>query len=810
MSAALRFLLGLALGLCAGFVHAQNNAQFISQSVPATMTPGQTYAVSITMRNTGGTTWTAATDYKLGSENPPNNGTWGLGRVLLTGPVAPGQDAVFSFNVTAPATAGLYNFQWKMLRELVEWFGPLTPNVVVAVGNVDYAQFISQSVPGSMTASQSYAVSVTMKNAGGTTWNPGEYYLRSQNPPDNNNWGLTRVELASAVAPGANATFSFNVSSPINGNVNFRWQMARATTSFGELTPNVAVGVSGTNAAQFISQSVPASMAAGQNYPVTITMRNSGTNTWALAHGHGIGSQNPQDNTTWGTNRIYIAGSAAPGQDAIFSFNVRAPSTAGTYNFQWRMIRELIEWFGPQTPNLAIPVSLPNAAFVSQSVPSPMVQGVSSPVSVTLQNTGSHAWVPGQYYLRSQNPQDNTFWGTSRAELASAVPPGQNGTFSFNVTPAATGTHNFQWRMANPGMSFGATTPNLAVTVHPANAAAFVSQVVPSSLAPGQTQLVRVTMQNTSNVTWTTAAGYQLGSQNPQDNTAWGPSRVALPHDVPPGQSVAFVFPVTAPATAGSHNFQWKMLHDGVGWFGSSSANVAVDVQAQGSVVHYIHVDHLNTPRLVANSSGTPVWKWEQQEPFGLNAPDENPSSLGAFEFPLRFPGQYADKETNLYYNYFRDYDSTIGRYIESDPIGLAGGLNTYTYVTANPIVLIDPFGLDTPDPDPNGVVPLPKGQKWTPAPPNAMQPPLTFYGPKQKSGMQAMCVFVPPGGPSNSIGYWKFQPAGTAGWQQRYAAGPPYGSYAAGTPITPQQAHPGGVNKILKNVKGAVRGSND
>ena len=59
--------------------------------------------------------------------------------------------------------------------------------------------------------------------------------------------------------------------------------------------------------------------------------------------------------------------------------------------------------------------------------------------------------------------------------------------------------------------------------------------------------------------------------------------------------------------------------------------------------------DHLNTPRLVTNDLQQAVWRWDQQEPFGVNAPDENPSSLGVFEFPLRFPGQYADKETNLY-----------------------------------------------------------------------------------------------------------------------------------------------------------------
>jgi uncharacterized protein RhaS with RHS repeats len=68
----------------------------------------------------------------------------------------------------------------------------------------------------------------------------------------------------------------------------------------------------------------------------------------------------------------------------------------------------------------------------------------------------------------------------------------------------------------------------------------------------------------------------------------------------------------------------------------------------------FLNVDHLDTPRLVANDLQQGVWRWDQQEPFGVNVPDENPSNLGTFEFPLRFPGQYADKETNLYYNYFR------------------------------------------------------------------------------------------------------------------------------------------------------------
>jgi RHS repeat-associated protein len=111
--------------------------------------------------------------------------------------------------------------------------------------------------------------------------------------------------------------------------------------------------------------------------------------------------------------------------------------------------------------------------------------------------------------------------------------------------------------------------------------------------------------------------------------------------------------------------------------------------------LNYVQADHLNTPRLVANSTSTAVWKWDQQEPFGVNTPNENPSSLGAFEFSLRFPGQYADKETNLVYNMARDYDSAIGAYKESDPIGLRGGVNTYSHVNGNPISYTDPLGLD-------------------------------------------------------------------------------------------------------------------
>ena len=105
----------------------------------------------------------------------------------------------------------------------------------------------------------------------------------------------------------------------------------------------------------------------------------------------------------------------------------------------------------------------------------------------------------------------------------------------------------------------------------------------------------------------------------------------------------------------------------------------------------------MNTPRNATNSGQQVVWHW-QGSAFGLSPADEDPYGDGINTIVnLRFPGQYYDAESGLHYNWNRYYDTRTGRYITSDPIGIQGGLNTYGYGEANPVVNTDRYGLAVP-----------------------------------------------------------------------------------------------------------------
>lgn len=134
-------------------------------------------------------------------------------------------------------------------------------------------------------------------------------------------------------------------------------------------------------------------------------------------------------------------------------------------------------------------------------------------------------------------------------------------------------------------------------------------------------------------------------------------------------------------------------------WLGDLPVGLLANM-ATGQILHYIEADALGTPRVVVDptrgTSGAVVWRWDLTgEAFGTTAPTQDPDGdATAFVFDMRFPGQRYDSVSGMNYNYFRDYDPGTGRYTQSDPIGLKGGISTYGYVGGNPMARIDALGL--------------------------------------------------------------------------------------------------------------------
>jgi len=281
-----------------------------------------------------------------------------------------------------------------------------------------------------------------------------------------------------------------------------------------------------------------------------------------------IGNFNQGQNFYIGRSNATMAGTISDPSNLFLRTNDNVPGNgSGMFNCQVQVWRKLAD---------------AEADFVSQSFPATMLQGETKTVSITMKNTGTSTWNAANGYAIGPEP-DGVLFGVSHRSVTGDVPPGASATFTFDITAPAAGTYNLKWRMLQEGLQrFGDVTDNVSITVlSPTNQAQFISQSVPGSMYTFEPYSVSVTMKNIGNTTWQAGTLFALGSQNPQDNTRWGMSRVPLPNPVAPGAQVTFSFIVNAPATPGKYNFQWRMVQDNVGWFGDLTPNVQVSVKNQ-------------------------------------------------------------------------------------------------------------------------------------------------------------------------------------------------------------------------------------
>ncbi len=568
------------------------NAQMVSNTIPSTMAAGQSQSASITVKNTGTTAWTSGTGFGLGTVGNGDANTFlGTNRVYIPSgtTVVPGGSHTFTFTMTSPSTAGTYNPQFRMLQENVRWFGDTLSTSVQVTTSSYNAQMVSNTIPSTMAAGQSQSASITVKNTGTTAWTSGTGFgLGTVGNGDANTFlGTNRVYIPSGttVVPGGSHTFTFTMTSPSTaGTYNPQFRMLQENVRwFGDtLSTSVQVTTSSYNA-QMVSNTIPRTMAAGQSQSASITVKNTGTTAWTSGTGFGLGTVGNGDaNTFLGTNRVYIPSgtTVVPGGSHTFTFTMTSPSTAGTYNPQFRMLQENVRWFGDTlSTSVQVTTSSYNAQMVSNTIPRTMAAGQSQSASITVKNTGTTAWTSGTGFGLGTvgNGDANTFLGTNRVYIPSGttVVPGGSHTFTFTMTsPSTAGTYNPQFRMLQENVRwFGDTlSTSVQVTTSSYNAQ-MVSNTIPSTMAAGQSQSASITVKNTGTTAWTSGTGFGLGTVGNGDaNTFLGTNRVYIPSGttVVPGGSHTFTFTMTSPSTAGTYNPQFRMLQENVRWFGDT------------------------------------------------------------------------------------------------------------------------------------------------------------------------------------------------------------------------------------------------
>jgi len=521
----------------------------------------------------------------------------------------------------------------------------------------DAATGVNIAAPSTMAPGSTAYVTVTIRNSGTTTWYPGmanPYRLGSQNPQDNTTWGVGRVELGSTVAPGGNAVFGFTITAPSTpGNYAFGWGMLREGMYWfgGNIASSITVAVPApVYDAQLISASVPSSMTAGTYYNVSMTLKNTGNTTWTSPD---FSLGNTDNNYTFGVNRVAMSSpTVAPGQSSTFNFQVLAPSTVGTYTFQWGMVWEYHQRFG-QNSTTYITVSAP-------ATPKPTI----SP---------SHtAMVAGQNFTMSWSTTN----GSSLSHTCSASGTGYNVNESLAVNGSRTMTAQAGWVSYPSSCSWTASGPGGTTTVYETLSTTAAATPKPTisvsrpALTAGQSFTTTWSTTDATSLTHVCTAsgtGYTVN-----ESLAVSGSRALT------AQSAWVGYPSSCTWTA-----------SGAGGSATYTETMTTVAATNGSVT-YVHTDGLGSPVAKTDASGNVISR-TRYEPYGYVASGDQPA--------IGFTGHVNDVDTGLTYMQQRYYDPVAGRFLSIDPVVAntdnGGSFNRYDYANNNPYKFIDPDGRD-------------------------------------------------------------------------------------------------------------------
>ena len=326
----------------AGVMYGADAATLGSETIPDNTqeTAGAAYTQTWKIQNSGTTTWGSAYSLQYVSGNAGCNHT---PATLVT--IAPNTSVDVSVSCTAPSMAGTYREDWKLVGPsgtiAIGASSTVWVQIVVTAAGGDSATFVSETIPDNTqeTAGASYTQVWTIKNSGTTTWGSG-YTL--QYVSGNAGCGhATAGTLSVTIAPTTSVNWSLPCTAPSTaGTYREDWKMVGPSGTIavgGYSTIWVQIVVTGSDAATFVSETIPDNTqeAAGAGYSQVWTIKNSGTTTWGSSYTLQYVSGNAGCNHAAAAT---LSVPIVPNASVNWSLNCTAPSTAGTYREDWKMV----------------------------------------------------------------------------------------------------------------------------------------------------------------------------------------------------------------------------------------------------------------------------------------------------------------------------------------------------------------------------------------------------------------------------------------------------------------------------------------
>ncbi|MEZ4690104.1 MAG: NBR1-Ig-like domain-containing protein [Ignavibacteria bacterium] len=364
-----------------------NSSDVIDYNIPNDMAPGQEQTVSITIINNGILPWTKSENYHLRlydvSDNSRMLNAWNLSLVELPNTVSPSDKVMFSFNIKAPSTSGIYDFKWAMSQDN-DFFGEYINNKIsVGADNItgtnvysgSNSEFINSIVPQTMTAGEKYKITVSLKNIGDDVWDnalTNEFMIGSiveSTDITYPGWNSESVLLSSEMGSGQTSDVEFYVTAPLESGVyHLQWMMKKGDDYFGEKSDKYSVNVINGSSAlnetksynvSFMEQNVPGVMKFNQIQDISITVSNTGSKTFMVDREQLVlvdANLNPVSINVWNVGYIQLPNDVAPGELVTFKFQIK-PTESGWQYFQCNMMTEDGKLFGTPSQSVEVLVS---------------------------------------------------------------------------------------------------------------------------------------------------------------------------------------------------------------------------------------------------------------------------------------------------------------------------------------------------------------------------------------------------------------------------------------------------------------------